>query len=36
MFEEIVAQSKKHGMEMFQKGDAPHLEAMNKLQKIIY
>ncbi|MBL7877435.1 MAG: DUF1059 domain-containing protein, partial [Cyclobacteriaceae bacterium] len=24
-FDEIAAQSKKHGMEMFQKGDQPHL-----------
>lgn len=29
-FEEIAEQSKKHGIEMFQKGDKPHLEAMNK------
>jgi hypothetical protein len=26
MFEEIVAQSKKYGMEMFQKGDASHIK----------
>jgi hypothetical protein len=24
--------AKKHGMEMFQKGDKAHLEAMNKMQ----
>lgn len=27
--------SKKHGMEMFQKGDAPHLEAINKMQTLM-
>jgi hypothetical protein len=32
-FEEIAAQSKKHGMEMFQKGDAAHLQAMQEMQK---
>jgi hypothetical protein len=32
-FDEISALSKKHGMEMFQKGDTPHLEAMNEMQK---
>ena len=31
-FEEIAEQSKKHGMEMFQKGDKEHLEAMNKIR----
>ena len=30
-FEEIVEQSKLHGMEMFQKQDKDHLEAMNKV-----
>jgi len=25
--------SKKHGMEMFQKGDKAHLDAMNEMQK---
>jgi hypothetical protein len=25
-FDEIAALSKKHGMEMFQKGDAPHIK----------
>jgi PHP family Zn ribbon phosphoesterase len=34
-FEEIANQSKKHGMEMFQKGDAAHIEAMNEMQKIM-
>jgi len=34
-FEEIAEQSKKHGMEMFQKGDAAHLEAMQSMQSLI-
>ena len=34
-FEEIAEQSKKHGMEMFQKGDKPHLEAMNKMMELM-
>lgn len=31
-FEEIAEQSKKHGMEMFEKGDQAHLEARNKMK----
>ncbi|WP_025743515.1 hypothetical protein [Aquimarina pacifica] len=34
-FEEIAEMSKKHGMEMFQKQDAIHLEAMNKMQELM-
>ena len=34
-FEEIAALSKKHGMEMFQKGDKAHLEAMNKMKELM-
>jgi len=34
-FEEIAEMSKKHGMEMFQKGDEPHLKAMNEMQKLM-
>jgi hypothetical protein len=34
-FDEIAALSKKHGMEMFQKGDQAHLEAMNEMQKMM-
>ncbi|MDG2331740.1 MAG: DUF1059 domain-containing protein [Flavobacteriales bacterium] len=34
-FEEIAEQSKQHGMEMFQKQDAPHLEAMQKMQELM-
>jgi len=32
-FDEIASLSKKHGMEMFQKGDKAHLDAMNEMQK---
>ena len=31
-FEEIAEMSKKHGMEMFQKGDEAHLKAMKEMQ----
>ena len=34
-FEEIAEMSKKHGMEMFQKGDEPHLKAMNDMQELM-
>ena len=34
-FEEIAEQSKKHGTEMFQNGDEPHLKAMNEMQTLI-
>lgn len=34
-FEEMAELSKKHGMEMFQKGDKDHLEAMNKMQGLM-
>lgn len=34
-FEEIAAQSKQHGMEMFQKGDVAHIDAMNEMQKFM-
>ncbi len=34
-FEEIAELSKKHGMEMFQKGDALHIEAMNKMMELM-
>lgn len=33
-FEEISEMSKKHGMEMFQKSDQAHLNAMNKMREI--
>ncbi|NHF60839.1 DUF1059 domain-containing protein [Flavobacteriaceae bacterium TP-CH-4] len=34
-FEEIAELSKKHGMEMFQKGDEAHLAAMGKMQELM-
>ena len=34
-FEEIAEQSKKHGMEMFQKGDKAHLDAMNEMRGLM-
>lgn len=34
-FEEIAELSKKHGMEMFQKGDEAHLSAMKKMQDLM-
>ena len=35
-FVEMAALSKKHGMEMFQKGDKAHLDAMNEMQNMMY
>ena len=34
-FEEMAELSKKHGMEMFQKGDAAHLAAMNEMKELM-
>ncbi len=34
-FEEIAEMSKQHGMEMFQKKDEAHLNAMNKMQDLM-
>ena len=34
-FEEIADLSKRHGMEMFQKNDKAHLEAMNKMRELM-
>jgi len=34
-FEEMADLSKKHGMEMFQKGDNPHIDAMQKMQELM-
>ena len=34
-FEEIAEISKKHGMEMFQKGDDAHLKAMDKMKELM-
>ena len=33
-FEEVEARSKKHGMEMFQKNDQQHLEAMEEMKDL--
>jgi len=34
-FEEIKKMSQQHGMEMFQKNDAAHLEAMQKMKDLM-
>ncbi len=34
-FEEIAEMSKQHGMDMFQKQDELHLQAMNEVQKLM-
>lgn len=34
-FDEIAEMSKQHGMEMFQKQDEAHLEAMEKMQELV-
>lgn len=34
-FEEIAEQSKKHGMEMSQKGDEKHIAAMNEMRQLM-
>ena len=34
-FEEMAEQSKKHGMEMMQKGDPAHLKAMNEMRELM-
>lgn len=34
-FEDIAEQSKQHGTEMYQQGDAAHLEAMQKMQELM-
>lgn len=34
-FQEMAELSKKHGMEMFQKGDKDHLAAMNKMKELM-
>ena len=34
-FDEMAAQSKAHGMDMFQKGDEPHLKAMQNMQSMM-
>lgn len=34
-FDELARMSKKHGMEMYQKGDKPHLVAMQGMQRMM-
>jgi hypothetical protein len=34
-FNEIASMSKKHGMEMFQKGDEAHLKAIKEMQALL-
>lgn len=34
-FEQMAELSKKHGMEMFQKGDVPHLKAMDQMKALM-
>ncbi|MCB0376062.1 MAG: DUF1059 domain-containing protein [Sinomicrobium sp.] len=34
-FDEMAALSKKHAMDMFQRGDEAHLNAMNKMQELM-
>ena len=34
-FEEIAEMSKRHGMEMLQKGDENHVRAMNEMREIM-
>jgi len=34
-FEEMAAQSKQHGMEMFKAGDKAHLTAMGEMQNLM-
>lgn len=34
-FDEIAEMSKTHGLEMFQKGDVAHVNAMNEMQKLM-
>lgn len=35
-FDEMAEMSKQHGMEMFQKKDKAHLDAMNKMQVMMH
>jgi len=34
-FNEIAELSKQHGLEMFQKGDPQHIDAMDKMKKLM-
>ena len=35
-FDEMTALSKKHGTEMFQKGNSAHLQAMNEMRTLMH
>ena len=34
-FDQLAEMSKRHGMEMFQKGDQAHLKAMNEMKELM-
>ena len=34
-FEEMAEMSKKHGMEMYEKGDEEHIKAMNNMKELM-
>ena len=34
-FEELAEMSKRHGMEMYQKGDKAHIKAMKEMQELM-
>ena len=34
-FEEIAEMSKRHGMEMYQKGDGEHIQAMEEMKELM-
>ena len=34
-FEEMAEMSKNHGMEMYQKGDEPHINVMKEMRKLM-
>ena len=34
-FEEMAEMSKKHGMEMYEKGDAEHIKAMKEMKELM-
>ena len=34
-FDQMAEKSRQHGMEMFQNGDVPHTEAMNKMKELM-
>jgi hypothetical protein len=34
-FEKISEMSRKHGMDMYEKGDEPHIKAMNEMKRLM-